>query len=116
MIAIDNLRDRGKKVGLVRLRLWRPFSFDELRAAVSHVDTIIVLDRAISFGGPMGPVCSEIQAALYPLKKRPNIVSFIGGLGGRDVTSQGFERIIIDGIEKSASNRLTESEMIEVRG
>jgi pyruvate ferredoxin oxidoreductase alpha subunit len=115
MLAVDSLREQGMKVGLVRLRLWRPFPFEELRAAVAGLHTLIVFDRALSYGGPPGPVCSEVQSALYPLKTRPNIVSFIGGLGGRDVTAQAFEKLIKDGIEKSKTDRLTETEMIEVR-
>jgi len=61
MVAIDRLREAGEKVGLVRLRLWRPFPFQEFRRLVAQAKLLIVLDRAISFGGP-GPVCSEIQA------------------------------------------------------
>ena len=58
MTAIDDLREEGLKVGLIRLRLWRPFPFEELRAAVKGAETLIVLDRALSTGGPGGPVCS----------------------------------------------------------
>jgi len=116
MLAVDSLRKQGIKVGLVRLRLWRPFPFKELRETVSSLKTLIVFDRAISFGGSPGPVASEIKSALYPFEKRPKIISFIGGLGGRDVTSQAFEKIIMRGIEKSDAGELTDYEMIEVRG
>ncbi|GAG27548.1 unnamed protein product, partial [marine sediment metagenome] len=84
MMAVDEMQEKGQKVGLIRLRLWRPFPFDELRQAVSRAQLLIVLDRALSFGGPTGPVCSEIQAALYPLKTKPEVISFVGGIGGRD--------------------------------
>ena len=116
MLAIDSLRSQGLKVGLVRLRLWRPFPFDEFRAAVSNLDTLIVFDRALSSGGPPGPVASEIRNALYPMKTKPKVVSFIGGLGGRDVTAGAFEKLITRGIEKAKANELTDYEMIEVRG
>ena len=53
-----------------------------MREAVKDADVLIVLDRALSFGGPGGPVCSEIKAALYNEAKKLNIVSFVGGLGG----------------------------------
>ena len=115
MIAIDKLRENGEKVGLVRLRLWRPFPFEELRQIASKANTLIVLDRSISFGGPNGPVCSEVQSALYPLQTKPKIISFTGGLGGRDISPETFEKIIRSGIEKGQQGRLDEIEMIEVR-
>ena len=115
MITIDNMRNNGKKVGLIRLRLWRPFPFDEFRKAVSGAKTLIVLDRALSFGGPSGPVCSEIQSALYPLVTKPKVISFVGGLGGRDMSASTFENMIKLGIKKSEQGRLDELEMIEVR-
>jgi len=115
MTAIDKMRDEGKKVGLVRLRLWRPFPFEELREAVKDADVLIVLDRALSFGGPGGPVCSEIKAALYQVENRPKIVSFVGGLGGRDISVDGFEEIVDRGIEISRKGSAHEFEIFGVR-
>jgi pyruvate ferredoxin oxidoreductase alpha subunit len=112
--AIDELREAGERVGLVRLRLWRPFPFQALRHAVGQAALLIVLDRAISFGGP-GPVCSEIQAALYPLERRPQIIGFIGGLGGRDISPQGFEDMIHRAMDKAEQGKFAEIEMIGVR-
>ncbi len=115
MMAIDKMRDEGQKVGLIRLRLWRPFPFDEFRQAVARAKLLIVLDRALSFGGPAGPVCSEIQSALYPLKARLEVVGFVGGLGGRDIAAETFEDLIRRGIDKAKEGRHGELEMIEVR-
>lgn len=115
MIAIDNMRGKGKNVGLVRLRLWRPFPFEEFRQAVANVKTLIVLDRALCPGGPFGPVYSEVQSALYPLSAKPNVISFIGGLGGRDMSGTTFENLIELGIKKSEQGRFDELEIIEVR-
>jgi len=89
-IAVDELRKKGVSVGLVKLRLWRPFPLEELRAAVKGCKTLIVMDRAISFGGAGGPVGTEIKSLLYHDKGRPRIVDFIMGLGGRDVTVNDF--------------------------
>ena len=50
MMAIDKMREAGKKVGLFRIRLWRPFPYEELRQTVKNAKTLIVLDRAISLG------------------------------------------------------------------
>jgi len=114
--AIDELRDAGHKVGMLRIRLWRPFPFEELAAAVSKARMLITMDRALCFGGPSGPMCSEIQSALYPLPNRPSIVSYVGGLGGREVSVEGFKSLITQGIQKAAQKAPGEFEMIGVRG
>lgn len=115
MTAIDKMREEGKKIGLFRIRLWRPFPYKELRQTVKHAQNIIVLDRAISFGGPGGPVASEIKAALYPLTRRPKIVGFVGGLGGRDISPADFETIVERGLEIARSGSNREFEMYGVR-
>jgi len=114
MLTIDKMQAEGQKVGLIRLRLWRPFPTEEFRQAVSKARVLIILDRAISLGSTP-PVCSEIQAALYPLKTRPKIVSFVGTLGGREISAQGFEDLINLGMDKAKRGELDESEMIGVR-
>ena len=114
-VAIDELRKKGEKVGLVRLRLWRPFPFAELRAAVREAKRLIVFDRCLSLGGPGGPLCSEIKSALYPEKKKPKIFNFVGGMGGRDVTPQQFADMILRGREIIDKNISIEYETIGVR-
>lgn len=114
MEAVDGLRGVGEKVGLVRLRLWRPFPFEQFRQTVGRARLLIVLDRALSFGGP-GPVCSEIQAALYHLKERPEVIGFIGGLGGRDISVNGFQDMIHRGIDKAEQGKFGEVEVFDVR-
>jgi pyruvate ferredoxin oxidoreductase alpha subunit len=115
MTAVDKMRAEGKSVGLVRLRLWRPFPFVELREAVKDADVLIVLDRALSFGGPGGPVCSEVKAALYGEEKRPKVIGFVGGLGGRDITPAEFEKVVNRGIEIAQKGSTSEFEIFGVR-
>jgi pyruvate ferredoxin oxidoreductase alpha subunit len=114
MMAIDKMQAEGHKVGLIRLRLWRPFPFDELRKSASKARVLIVLDRALSLGS-MPPVASEIQAALYPLKARPKVISYVGTLGGREISAQGFEELIHRGVDKAKRGKVDEFEMIGVR-
>ncbi len=114
-MAIDKMRTEGKSVGLVNLRLWRPFPFEELRRAVKDAEVLIVLDRALSFGGPGGPVCSEVKSALYGQDKKPKVVGFVGGLGGRDISVAGFEKMVNKGIEISQKGSEREFEIFEVR-
>jgi len=115
MVAVDKMRGEGKDIGLIRLRLWRPFPFEELRQSIKDADVLIILDRAISFGGPGGAVCSEIKAAVYNEAKRPKIVSFVGGLGGRDITADGFEEIVNRGMEIAEKGSENEYEIFGVR-
>jgi pyruvate ferredoxin oxidoreductase alpha subunit len=115
MVAVDKMKERGKDVGLIKLRLWRPFPFEELRETAKDADVLIVLDRAISFGGPGGPVFSEIRSALYGLDKKPKVVGFVGGLGGRDITTSGFEEMVAKGIEIARTGSVKEYELFGVR-
>lgn len=111
-LAVDRMRGEGKKVGLIMPRLWRPFPFKELREAVKDLDVLVVLDRCLSFGSHP-PLGSEIRSALYREPKRPQVVSFVGGLGGRDISPEGFERIIEDG---SKVARVKPEEEFEIFG
>jgi len=113
--TIDKMREEGKDVGLISLRLWRPFPFEEIRQAVKNAEVLIVLDRALSFGGPAGPVCSEVRSALYNEEEKPKVISFVGGLGGRDISVAGFEEVINRGIEISQTGSEQEFEMFGVR-
>jgi len=87
-VGIRNMRAKGKKVGLVRLRWFRPFPTERLVAALSKAQVIGVIDRNYSFGSPFGSgvVANEIRAAMYNADRRPPLLSFICGLGGREVT------------------------------
>jgi pyruvate ferredoxin oxidoreductase alpha subunit len=93
-VAIREMRAQGKKVGLVRLRWFRPFPTDRLVAVLSKAKAIGVIDRDYSFGSPFasGVVANEIRAAMYNAPTRPPLVSFICGLGGREVTLPDVHR------------------------
>jgi pyruvate ferredoxin oxidoreductase alpha subunit len=93
MTAVDRRREQGHKIGLVRLRLWRPFPFDDLFEAVGDVKVLGIMDRAISFGGPLGPVASEVKSAFYNRELRPAVAEFIVGLGGRDTPISDFDNM-----------------------
>lgn len=98
-VAIDTLREKGMKVGQIKIRLWRPFPFEDIKAAVKNAKRLIILDRAISSGGPGGPVASEVKSALYDLPNRPKVASIVAGLGGRDILPENFVEIIEKGIQ-----------------
>ena len=92
-VAVDKMREEGRSAGLVKLRLWRPFPFDELKKATLHAKHLVVIDRAISVGA-CGPVASEVKAALYGHDQRPSIYNFVAGISGRDVTPSDFVKMV----------------------
>ncbi len=110
--AVKAMREQGKKVGLLKLRLWRPFPFEELRRAVSGASKLVVVDRAVSFGGPGGPAASEIRSALYDMDPRPQVHNTIAGLAGRDVTVNDFIQIV----ESAETKKTDDYEIYGVRG
>ena len=114
-VAIDELRAEGMDVGQIRLRLWRPFPFEELREAVKDAEVLIVMDRAMSYGGPAGPLASEVKSALYNQAKRPKVVSYIISLGGRDTTVSGYKDIFKKGIDIAARGSKNEYEIYGVK-
>ena len=87
-VVVRKLREQGQKVGFVRLRWFRPFDHEGLGRVLSRFQGVGVIDRDFSMGSPFnsGVVANEIRAALYPQDRRPPVVGFIGGLGGREVT------------------------------
>jgi pyruvate ferredoxin oxidoreductase alpha subunit len=115
MTAVDELKKKGQNVGIVRLRLWRPFPFAELREALKDAETLVVLDRSLSYGMG-GPVCAELKSALYGQAKQPKIANFVGGIGGRDITPNGFIDIINRGMEIAHTGSEREFEFYGVRG
>ena len=83
-VAIDEMRKKGKKVGLLRPRVFRPFPWQEMCDALKGVKAIAVLDRADSMNAFGGPLFNEVRSAMYDLDKRPKIFGRTYGLGGRD--------------------------------
>lgn len=114
-IVIDERRDRGEAIGLISLRLWRPFPFEEFRRIVKGARLLIVLDRCISFGLG-GPVFSEVRSALYDEEPRPKVVGIIGGLGGRDISEEDFDYIITRGKEIAEKGPKGMLETVGIRG
>jgi pyruvate ferredoxin oxidoreductase alpha subunit len=95
-VAIRQMRKQGKKVGFVRMRWFRPFAAEELAKSLQRFQAIGVIDRDYSFGSPYlgGVLAGEVRHALYPgAGKKPPVLDFICGLGGREVTVPDVERM-----------------------
>jgi pyruvate ferredoxin oxidoreductase alpha subunit len=115
-IAVDELREAGVPVGLVKLRLWRPFPFADLRAAVAGAELLIVCDRALSLGGAAGPVMAEVRSAFYPVASQPQILGYAIGLGGRDVSPQTFKEVVSQAQREAQQGPSQEFYLFGVRG
>jgi len=94
--VIDELRDEGHRVGMVRMRVFRPFPIQRVQTLFGRVKKLAVLDRDISYG--VGGIwAQEIRNALYPLgDKAPLIDGYIAGIGGRDITRPLIREIILE--------------------
>ena len=91
--VVDKIREKGEKVGLLKLRVFRPFPAEKIYQALSHLKVIGVMDRGDGINAFSGPLYPEICCALYDLPERPKIVNFIYGLGGRDIKVKDIEEI-----------------------
>lgn len=91
--VVDQLREEGAKVGLIKVTVFRPFPAEELREAVRGAKVVAVIDRDISLGFS-GAVFANVSASLINEEKRPLLANFIVGLGGRDVRPEDFREIV----------------------
>lgn len=94
--AVDRLRAEGKKVGLIKLRVFRPFPRIPLAEAMCKVKAVAIMDKAESFSNSGGPLFNEARNSLYDLENKPYAVNYIYGLGGRDITVEDFYDIYQD--------------------
>jgi pyruvate/2-oxoacid:ferredoxin oxidoreductase alpha subunit len=92
-IVVARRREQGKRVGLCKIKQFRPFPAETIRAVLGPVPRIAVIDRNVSFGSG-GIFAREIQGALCSLEKRPAVYSYIAGLGGRDITTETIAEVL----------------------
>ena len=99
------LREKGVKAGVARIRVFRPFPYEELVAALHGAKAVAVLDRSENFGGEYGPVGLEVATALYNAKETIPLKNYMFGLGGHDVTLEQMEQVYED-LEKLAAGTI----------
>ena len=91
--VIDELREKGEKVGLMKLITYRPFPREAIKEALKGAKKVAVLEKAISPGANTAPLTDEVSSLLYDLDERPEIRNFIIGLGGKDVSLDRVHKI-----------------------
>jgi pyruvate/2-oxoacid:ferredoxin oxidoreductase alpha subunit len=90
--ALSDLRSQGEKVGMLKIKMFRPFPDESIRRALNGAAKIAVVDRNCSFGAG-GIFAQEIRSTLCNLEDGPPVFSYIAGLGGRDITGDTLEEI-----------------------
>jgi pyruvate ferredoxin oxidoreductase alpha subunit len=115
MTYVDQARDAGVRVGLIRIRLWRPFPKKAFLEAAKGIKGLAVVDRCPSPGAVSGPVGAELKSLLYHEAHRPQVVEFQVGLGGRDVPVQDFDRMVQSTLAVIAGGPLPEPRYLQVR-
>lgn len=91
--AVDTLREKGVKAGLLKIRVFRPFPGEEIASAIKDAKAIALMDRTDSFTNNGGPLGAEVSAALYQAKSDAYVVNYVYGLGGRDVRVEDMEYV-----------------------
>lgn len=94
--VVDDLREKGVKAGLLRIRAFRPFPIDGIAKALAMVKAVAAMDKSMGFGGNGGAVYQEVRHALYDDPTRPYVVNYIYGLGGRDTNPTQIRKIFED--------------------
>jgi len=102
------LRSRGKKVGIIKPWVYRPFPTEEILGAVQSLKAVAVLDRACSFGAPYGALCSDLVSALHGEAKELGVFNRIYGLGGRDITPHDIEAVFNEALEAAEAGIVEE--------
>jgi len=95
-VAVDNLREKGIRAGLIKLRVFRPFPAAELAAALKGVKALAIMDRSEGYSGTGGPLGAETRMALYGKADGIKTINIVFGLGGRDARVEDFEALFGD--------------------
>ena len=91
--AIDALRAKGEKVGMIKIRLYRPFPADELAEAIKNVKAVAIMDRAEGYSNHGVPLGADVMSAMFRAKSQAYAVNYVYGLGGRDVRVEDMENV-----------------------
>ncbi|MGN0331587.1 MAG: pyruvate ferredoxin oxidoreductase [Lachnospiraceae bacterium] len=94
--AIDRLREKGEKVGLVKIRLFRPFPAEAIAEALKGVKAVAIMDRAEGYTNHGGPLGADVMAALFRARSKALAINIVYGLGGRDVRVEDMEQVFED--------------------
>lgn len=104
--VVDELRNKGIKAGLLKVRMFRPFPTEEIAEALSHLKAVAVLDRSDSLNAAGGALFEDVTSAMYVNKKQVPVVNYVYGIGGRDTKSDDIESVYNDLLEISKTGNI----------
>lgn len=104
--VVDNLRKKGIKAGLLKIRVYRPFPVSEVAKALSHVKAIAILDRADSLNAAGGALFEDVTSAMYVNQIYVPAVNYVYGIGGRDTKADDIESVYTDLLEIVETNKI----------
>ena len=93
---IDELREKGVKAGLLKIRMFRPFPVEEVAEVLAHLKAVAVLDKADSLNGAGGALFEDVTSAMYVNQKQVPMVNYVYGIGGRDTTEMQIKQVYSD--------------------
>jgi pyruvate ferredoxin oxidoreductase alpha subunit len=102
--VVDEFRAKGQKIGVMKIRTYRPFPKDEIYKALNHVKEIAVLEKAVSLGYG-GILVNEVKSVFYGKPKTPKINGFVVGLGGRDITVDTIHQVIREAVKAATEEK-----------
>ena len=104
--VVDNLREKGIKAGLLKIRVFRPFPVDEVANALSHLKAIAILDKADSLNAAGGALFEDVTSAMYVNNKHVPAINYVYGIGGRDTKADDIESVYNDLLEIVKTNKI----------
>jgi len=113
-VVVDRMRERGRRVGLLKIRYMRPFPVNEVNRVCESVKRVGIIDRDISFGYE-GTVFTNVNSALSSLSNPPETVNFVCGMGGRDISKEDLEGMFLQLLDGSGSGKLERVQFIGMR-
>ena len=106
--VIDELREKGVKAGLLKIRMFRPFPVEEVAEVLAHLKAVAVLDKADSLNGAGGALFEDVTSAMYVNQKQVPMVNYVYGIGGRDTTEMQIKQVYSD-LEEIVKNGKVEN-------
>lgn len=107
--VVDELREKGIKAGLLKIRVFRPFPGDEIAEALKNVKALAVMDKAEGLSSVGGPLYADVKAALYGKADGIKCVNYVYGLGGRDVRTDDIKKVYDDLLEIVRSGKVSDT-------
>lgn len=117
-VVVNELREKGIKAGLLKIRVFRPFPTEQIAKDLAHVKAIAVLDRADSCSGAFAPLHADVVSSLYAAGvTTPKVVNYVYGLGGREINTKHISEVYetLDKIASGSQNPANQVEYINVR-